>query len=236
MDASENRVDAPPCILIVEDEPTMRLLLADNLGFEGHQVCAVATAEEGLAKLAARMPQLVILDVNLPHMSGFEFCRQVRARGVWVPIIMLTARSEDSDRVIGLDLGADDYVTKPFQVRELLARVRAHLRRGTHDASPMGTFAFGDVAVNVRRRLVTRHGRRVNLSAREFELLRYLIAHRGEIVEREQLLRDVWGYNTVVVTRTVDNFVAKLRTQLERKPHDPKYIITVHGKGYQLLA
>jgi DNA-binding response OmpR family regulator len=236
MESSAQRGDPPPCILIVEDEPAMRLLLADNLGFEGHRVCAVATAEEAMTTLWAQMPQLIILDVNLPHLSGFEFCRHIRARGVWVPIIMLTARSEYSDRVIGLDLGADDYVTKPFQLRELLARVRAQLRRGTHDASPMGTFEFGDIAVNLRRRLVTRHGRRVNLSALEFELLRYLIAHRGEIVERHQLLRDVWGYNGVVVTRTVDNFVAKLRTQIERKPRDPKYIITVHGKGYQLLA
>ncbi len=236
MKPSEDGMDAPPRILIIEDEPTMRLLLADNLGFEGYQVCAVATAEEGLAEMQARMPSLIILDINLPHMSGFEFCRQVRARGLWVPIIILTARSEESDRVVGLDLGADDYVTKPFQVRELLARVRAQLRRGTHDASPAGTFVFGDVTVNLRRRLVTRHGRRVDLSAREFELLRYLIAHRGEVVEREQLLREVWGYNSLVVTRTVDNFVAKLRTRLERKPHEPRHIITVHGKGYQLLV
>ncbi len=236
MKPSEDGMDAPPRILIIEDEPTMRMLLADNLGFEGYQVCAVATAEEGLTEMQARMPSLIILDVNLPHMSGFEFCRQVRARGLWVPIIILTARSEESDRVVGLDLGADDYVTKPFQVRELLARVRAQLRRGTHDASPPGTFVFGDVTVNLRRRLVTRHGRRVDLSAREFELLRYLIAHRGEVVEREQLLREVWGYNSLVVTRTIDNFVAKLRTRLERKPHEPRYIITVHGKGYQLLV
>jgi DNA-binding response OmpR family regulator len=234
--ASEDRMDATPRILIIEDEPTMSMLLADNLGFEGYKVCAVATAEEGMAELQTRMPSVVILDVNLPHMSGFEFCRQVRARGQWVPIIMLTARSEEADRVIGLDLGADDYVTKPFKVRELLARVRSQLRRGTHDAGPAGTFEFGDVTVNLRRRLVTRHGRRVDLSAREFELLRYLIAHRGEVVEREQLLREVWGYSNLVVTRTVDNFVAKLRTQLERKPHEPRHIITVHGKGYQLLV
>ncbi|MEI6668877.1 MAG: response regulator transcription factor [Acidobacteriota bacterium] len=235
MSHTENGGHGGERILVVEDEPLMRVLLADNLGFEGYRTCAVGTAEEGLAEVQTKLPALVILDVNLPNMSGFEFCRQLRAKGQWIPIIMLTARGDESDRVIGLDLGADDYVTKPFQIRELLARVRAQLRRGSHDTSPAGTYVFGDFALNLRRRLVTRNGRRMDLSAHEFDLLRYLVAHRGEVVTREQLLKEVWGYNSQVVTRTVDNFVAKLRTRVERKPHEPRHIITVHGKGYQFL-
>ena len=160
----------------------------------------------------------------------------MRARGMRLPIIMLTARSEEADRVIGLDLGADDYVTKPFSVRELLARVRAQLRRTAAQPDARDEFVFGDVRVDVARRLVTRRGHRVDMSTREFELLQYLLAHRGEVVSRDQLLRDVWGYSQVVVTRTVDNFVAKLRLHLEPKPHDPRYLITVHGSGYQLIA
>lgn len=226
-----------PRILVIEDEPPMQVLLSDNLEFEGYAVRALATAEEGLAALAERPWSLVVLDLMLPGMSGFEFCRQARARGYWLPIIILTARSDESDQVIGLDLGADDYVTKPFAVRELLARVRAQLRRAAQpDARGSEEIRFGDVRVNLRRRLVTRRNRRVELSAREFELLRYLLAHQGEVVSREQLLRDVWGYSDQTVTRTVDNYIFKLRTHLEPRPHEPRYIITVHGSGYQLLV
>jgi DNA-binding response OmpR family regulator len=234
--ARPERAESAPHILVIEDEEAMRLLLADNLEFEGYEVTPSATAEEALAELTRRPFSLIVLDVVLPFMSGFEFCRQVRARGWRLPIIILTARTEESDRVVGLDLGADDYVTKPFSVRELLARVRAQLRR---DAAPVESgdeFVFGDVRANLRQRLVTRGGRRLDLSPREFELLRYFLAHRGEVVSREQLLRDVWGYNQFVITRAVDNFVAKLRGHIEPKPHDPRYLITVHGSGYQLLA
>jgi DNA-binding response OmpR family regulator len=171
----------------------------------------------------------------LPGISGFEVCERLRDLGTRVPIIMLTARTHERDRVRGLDLGADDYVAKPFSVRELLARVRAQVRRDDWHSAGGDEFAFGDVTVRLRQRLVMRAGRRVPLSAREFELLRYLIAHRGEVVSRAQLLRDVWGYHQLSVTRTVDNYVAKLRTQLEPDPHVPQYIVTVHGSGYQLL-
>jgi DNA-binding response OmpR family regulator len=149
---------------------------------------------------------------------------------------MLTARAQESDRVLGLDVGADDYVSKPFSVRELLARVRAQVRRDDWRSATGDEFAFGDVRVLLRQRLVLRRGRRVALSAREFELLRYLIAHRNEVVSREQLLRDVWGYNQLSITRTVDNYVAKLRTQLEPRPHEPRFIVTLHGSGYKLIA
>lgn len=223
-------------VLIIEDEPQLRSMLTDNLEFEGYQVTAVASGEEGLSVLANQPFALLLLDVMLPGVDGFDVCETVRARGTRVPIILLTARTHERDRVKGLDLGADDYVSKPFSVRELLARVRAQVRRDDWHTVSGEEFSFGDVVVKPRQRLVLRKGKRVVLSAREFELLRYLFAHRNEVVSREQLLRDVWGYSQLAITRTVDNYVAKLRTQLEAKPHEPRYIVTVHGSGYQLLA
>lgn len=226
---------APRMVLVVEDEPQMRGILCDNLEFEGYAVTAVESAERALVEFDRRAVALLIVDIMLPGMTGFELCQRLRGRGSHVPIIMLTARTQERDRILGLDLGADDYVSKPFSVRELLARVRAQVRRDDWHTPGGSEFKFADVSVNVQQRLVMRKGRRVPLSAREFELLRYLIAHRHEIVSREQLLRDVWGYDQLSVTRTVDNYIAKLRTQLEPKPHEPRYIITVHGSGYQLL-
>ena len=225
-----------PAVLVVEDEPHMQFLLTENLELEGYTVRSAETGEAALHELSRRAFDVALVDVMLPRMSGFEVCREVRARGLRLPLIMLTARSEESDRVIGLDLGADDYVAKPFSVRELLARVRAQLRSTAAQPDSREEFVFGDVRVHVGHRLVTRRGHRVEMSTREFELLQYLLAHRGEVVSRDQLLRDVWGYSQVVVTRTVDNFVAKLRLHLEPKPHDPRYLITVHGSGYQLVA
>jgi len=216
-------------ILVVEDEPEMQFVLRENLEFEGYRVTTTETGEGALAELAKRQYALMILDIMLPGMSGYEVCREVRARGLRTPMIALTARSAESDRVTGLDMGADDYVTKPFGVRELLARVRAQLRRDAARSDGGDEFVFGDVRVDVR-------GHRVELSTREFELLRYFLAHRGEVVSREQLLRDVWGYNQVAVTRTVDNFVAKLRGHIEPRPHEPRYLTTVHGSGYQLVV
>jgi len=224
-------------VLVVEDEPQMRDLLADNLEFEGLHVCAVESAEAALQRMERHAFALIVLDVMLPGASGFEFCRLVRERGARTPIIMLTARTAESDRVLGLDLGADDYVSKPFSVRELLARVRAQLRRdGGPPAAQPGEFMIGDARVNLRTQLVTRRNRRIDLSPHEFELLRYLIAHRGEVVTREQLLRDVWGYSHLSVTRTVDNYVFRLRTHFEPRPHEPRFIVTVHGTGYRLMV
>lgn len=234
--ASEYRhlhADPPSRVLVIEDEERMRFLLADNLEFEGYVVTRASSAEEGLDKLMRGSVSLILLDVMLPAMSGFEFCHHVRARGWRLPIIMLSARTDEADRVLGLDLGANDYVSKPFSLRELLARVRAQLRDA--DRTEVDEVLFDDVHVNLRRQLVTRAGRRLELAPREFELLRYLLAHRGEVVSREQLLRDVWGYRDAPLTRTVDNFVSRLRALLEPEPHDPHYLITVHGTGYQLL-
>ena len=235
MMADQGRAAEGRRVLVVEDEPRMRSMLCDNLEFEGYSVTAVASGETALAVFPEQLFSLVLLDLMLPGISGFEVCERLRSLGTHVPIIVLTARTHERDRVRGLDLGADDYVRKPFSVRELLARVRAQVRRDDWHAAGSEAFSFGDVTVRLRQRLVTRGGRRVALSAREFELLRYLIAHRGEVVSRSQLLRDVWGYHQSSVTRTVDNYVAKLRTQLEADPHDPRFIVTVHGSGYQLL-
>ena len=223
-------------VLVVEDEEQMRTMLEDNLQFDGYRVTSVSSGEEALSELDRHAYALVLLDVRLPGISGFDVCRRLRSRGTRIPVIMLTARTQEADRVEGLDVGADDYVSKPFSVRELLARVRAQVRRDDWHTGISDEFSFGDVSVRLRQRLVMRRGRRIPLSAREFELLRYLIAHRNEIVSREQLLRDVWGYHEASITRTVDNYVAKLRNQLEAKPHEPRYIVTVHGSGYQLIA
>jgi DNA-binding response OmpR family regulator len=233
--ALQDHETPPRTVLVVEDEPQMRGILCDNLEYEGYRAVAVDSGERALQEFERRAVSLLIVDIMLPGMSGFELCQRLRGRGSHVPIIILTARTQERDRIEGLDLGADDYVSKPFSVRELLARVRAQVRRDDWHTPNGPEFKFADVSVNVPRRLVMRKGRRVPLSAREFELLRYLIAHRDEVVSREQLLRDVWGYDQLSVTRTVDNYIAKLRMQLEPKPHEPRYIITVHGSGYQML-
>jgi DNA-binding response OmpR family regulator len=236
MTTTAPRIDDHKHVLVIEDEPQMRSMLTDNLEFEGYRVTAVATGEEALQAVDARHYALLLVDVMLPGISGFDVCQRLRAKGKHVPIVVLTARTHEQDRIRGLDLGADDYVGKPFSVSELLARVRALVRRDSWHDPGSGDFEIGDVVVKPLQRLVLRKGRRVPLSAREFELLRYLFAHRNEVVSREQLLRDVWGYSHLSVTRTVDNYVAKLRTHIEPRPHEPRYIITVHGSGYQLLA
>jgi DNA-binding response OmpR family regulator len=223
-------------VLVVDDEQQMRAMLQDNLAFDGYVVRSVNSGEEALDEVARHAYSLVILDVMLPGISGVEVCRRMRSHGVRVPVLMLTARSQETDRITGLDVGADDYVTKPFSILEVLARVRALVRRDDWHSGASDEVTLGDVQIRLRQRLVLRRGRRIPLSAREFELLRYLLAHRNEVVSREQLLRDVWGYHELSITRTVDNYIAKLRTQIEPRPRAPRYIVTVHGSGYQLLV
>jgi len=221
-----------PTILIVDDEPEMVRGLSDNLRFEGYRTLAAANGEDGLRLALQEVPDLILLDAMMPRMSGWDVCRQLRQRGVDVPVIMLTARGEEVDRVLGLELGADDYVTKPFSLRELLARVRAVLRR-PGPRQKFEEFAFGDVRVHLRGRQVFRAGQEVRLTRKEFDLLRYLVEHRGEVLTRERLLDEVWGYERFPTTRTVDAHVLRLRQKLEPDPDHLTYILTVHGQGYK---
>jgi len=225
-----------PRVLLVEDESGLRLTLTDRLASEGYAVDIAADGEAGLKRAAESQYDLIILDVMLPKMSGFDVCREVRHRGVATPILMLTARGQVVDRVVGLKLGADDYLTKPFEMIELIARLEALLRRRA-GAQPGGdVYRFGDVLVNFRRAEVTRGDRPVELSAREFKLLRHFIEHRGATLSRDELLADVWGYDETPLTRTVDVHVAGLRQKLELNPKTPEFIVTVHGLGYKFLG
>ena len=221
-----------PQVLIVEDEAGLRLTLGDRLRSEGYRVETAADGEEGLAKATSRGYDLIVLDVMLPRMNGFDVCRAIRSAGTTTPVLMLTARGQVTDKVVGLKLGADDYLTKPFETIELMARLEALLRRRPHGATPGGDqFRFGDVVVDFRAMQVTRDGSPLDVSAREFKLLKYLIEHRGATLSRDQLLADVWGYGETPLTRTVDVHVAGLRQKVEANPKAPEFILTIHGLG-----
>ena len=222
-------------VLIIEDEPNMVLGLKDSCEYEGYEVSVARDGKEGLEKVSAEKPDVILLDVMLPLMSGIDVCRTLRTCGVETPILMLTARSQEMDKVVGLEVGADDYVTKPFSIKELLARIRAHLRRAAKQVVEIESFTFGDVELNLKKYTARKGGRALELSAREFEILRYLIRRRGEIVTREQLLDEVWGYASTPVTRTVDNHIARLRQKIEPVPSEPQHIITVHRLGYRFV-
>jgi DNA-binding response OmpR family regulator len=222
-------------VLIIEDEPNMVLGLKDSCEYEGYEVSVARDGKEGLEKGVTERPDIILLDVMLPLMSGIDVCRTLRARGIETPILMLTARGQEMDKVVGLEVGADDYVTKPFSIRELLARIRAHLRRATKQVAAIESFTFGDVELNFRKYTARKGGRALDLSAREFEILHYLIRRRGEIVTRDQLLDEVWGYDSTPVTRTVDNHIARLRQKIEQDPSEPRHIITVHRLGYRFV-
>jgi two-component system alkaline phosphatase synthesis response regulator PhoP len=221
-------------VLIVEDEAALRLGLSDRLESEGYEVAAAADGEEGFALAREGAFDLIVLDVMLPGKSGFDVCRDLRREGVDTPVLMLTARGEVIDRVLGLKLGADDYLTKPFETSELLARIEALLRRSRPDVEG-GVFVFGEVRVDFRGVEVTRAGEPIELSALEFRLLRHLIEHRGEVLGRDRLLDEVWGYGADVYSRTVDQHVATLRRKIEADPHRPRHIVTVRGLGYKLV-
>ena len=225
-----------PRVLLVEDEAGLRLTLSDRLVSEGYHVDAASDGEAGLARATSGGYDLIVLDVMLPRMNGFDVCREVRHRGVTTPILMLTARGQVVDKVVGLKLGADDYLTKPFETIELMARLEALLRRRASGAQPGGAvYRFGDVVVDLRRMEVVRGGAPVDLSAREFKLLRHFIAHRGATLSRDALLADVWGYDETPLTRTVDVHVAGLRQKVDN-PRSPEFIVTVHGLGYKFVG
>lgn len=220
-------------ILLIEDEPGLVLTLKDRLNKEGYEVDAAGQGDQGLALALTGAYDLIVLDLMLPGKSGFDVCRDLRQQSVPAPVLMLTARDQVIDKVLGLKLGADDYLTKPFDTLELLARIEALLRRSANNAANSVYWA-GAIRVDLRSTSVWRDGKRVELSAREFELLRYFVEHRGETISRERLLTEVWGYAAAPNTRTVDVHVAWLRQKLEENPRQPKLIITVPGIGYRL--
>jgi len=225
-----------PRILLVEDDPGLRLTLTHRLESEGYAVVTAADGEDGLARASAEGFDLVILDVMLPKKSGFDVCRDLRQRGVATPVIMLTARHQVVDRVVGLKLGADDYLAKPFEMAELLARVEARLRRRNLGEPPPSVYRFGPISVDFRRTEVARDGQPVELSAKEFQLLKYFVTHRGATLSRNELLDEVWGYDSMPTTRTVDVHVAWLRRKLEANPKHPQFILTLHGLGYKFVG
>jgi two-component system alkaline phosphatase synthesis response regulator PhoP len=221
-------------ILLVEDEPGLVLTVSDLLAGEGHTVDVATDGETALAKAAAGSFELVILDVMLPRKTGFEVCRELRQRGVDTAILMLTAKTQVVDRVVGLKLGADDYLAKPFDPAELLARVEALLRRvHKENRIPVQTFHFSDVEVDFERADVRKAGQELSLAAKEIQLLRYLVDHRGRVVTREEVLRTVWEYNSEINSRTIDVHIAWLRQKLETDPQNPKHIQTIRGRGYR---
>ena len=223
-------------ILVVEDEPQMRLVLRDNLELEGYEVITAASGDEGVIKARSDTPDLILLDLMLPRKSGFDVCREVRARDGRVPIIILTARSQDSDKVLGFELGGDDYITKPFSIVELLARVRSALRRTSGRPAAIDTCGIAGIEFDFRAQQARRGDERLDFTALEFDLLRYFVAHRGEVINRDEILTHVWGREAPRMTRTVDNFVARLRQKIEPRPHQPEHILTVHGSGYKFVG
>jgi two-component system alkaline phosphatase synthesis response regulator PhoP len=223
-------------ILVVEDEPAMVAGLRDNFEFEGYEVITARDGVEGLERALDESPDLVVLDVMMPRMSGLEVCKQLRAKRASLPIIMLTARGQEVDKVVGLELGADDYVTKPFSIRELLARVKSVLRRTAVLPKDKEQHSFADVEVDLRRCRVMRSGKALDISSKEFDLLKYFICHSGETLSRDRLLEDVWGYENYPTTRTVDTHLVRLRQKLEPDPEQPQYFLTVHGTGYRFVG
>ena len=224
-------------ILLVEDELGLVMTLSDRLASEGYAVETANDGETGLARATSELFDLIILDVMLPGDSGFDVCRNLRRRGFRIPIIMLTARGQTIDKILGLKIGADDYVTKPFEMMELMARVEVQLRRASSAGTlPEEVYQFGDIRVDFRRAEAYRGREVVELSAKEFKLLRYLIEHRGAALSRDELLNEVWGYDAAVSTRTVDVHVAWLRQKLEANQRHPQFILTIHGLGYKFAG
>ena len=224
-------------ILIIEDEPSLVLTLQDRLESEGYEVEAANDGPTGQAKAEEGDFDIVVLDLNLPGKNGLDICRDLRSRGVDTPILMLTARGDVTDRVVGLKLGADDYLPKPFDMLELLARIEALLRRrpvGTKPG-PDGKAAFGDVQVDFDAAVVKKNGEELELSALEWRLLRYLVDHPDRVLPRDLLLDEVWGYEATPVTRTVDVHISSLRQKIEDRPSHPRHVVTVHGQGYKFV-
>jgi len=224
-------------ILIIEDEKELISGLKLNLDFEGYDVIWALDGQEGLNKALEEKPDLILLDIMLPQKNGLEVCRELRGQNVTIPIIMLTAKGEEVDKVVGLEIGADDYITKPFSVKELLARVKAHLRRGKREEkNNPSVYRFDDVEIDFIHFKVKRKEKELDLTSLEVEILKYFVAHRGEVVTREALLNEIWGYERYPSTRTIDNHILKLRKKLQDDPAKAKYIFSVYGEGYRFMG
>jgi DNA-binding response OmpR family regulator len=222
-------------VLVAEDDPAILRGLTDNLRRQGYEVDAASDGESALALAQSQQFDALVVDVMLPRMSGFELCQRLREEGNRVPILLLTARSEERDRVYGLDIGADDYITKPFSLLELMARVRALIRRSKGDAALPDRATFDDVAVDFLRYEATRGGSPLKLTPKEFGTLRFLIARSGKAVSRNELLEEVWDYRDYPTTRTIDNHISSLRNKIESDPSHPRHLLTVHGIGYRFV-
>jgi DNA-binding response OmpR family regulator len=218
-------------ILIVEDDATMLRGLKDNFEFKDYRVLTAADGEDGLNKALNEKPDLIILDIMLPKINGYEVCRLIRKENLTIPIIMLTAKGEESDIVLGLNLGADDYVTKPFSIKELLARAAAFLRRSKQTEQDI--YEFADYQLDIPARKLTQHGNEIKLSPKEFRLLEYFLKRQGRALTRDEILNAVWGYDCYVGSRSIDRFITTLRNKIESDPHDPKFIHTIREIGYK---
>jgi DNA-binding response OmpR family regulator len=223
-------------ILIVEDEESILIPLEDNLRLEGYEVSSAKDGLQGLSMARERSYDLIVLDIMLPKMNGFEVCRQLRQSRITTPILVLTAKSQEIDKVLGLELGADDYVTKPFSPRELLARVKALIRRATQPQQEIDLYTFGDVEVDFIKYEAKKNGKPIYLTALEFALLHFLIKHRNEVMSRDAILDEVWGENVFIAPRTVDKHISQLRKKVEGDPENPRHIIGVRGVGYKFTG
>jgi len=222
-------------ILLIEDDPAIVRGLVDNLREEHYHVETESDGGKALQKAQKSQWDVLILDVMLPGMNGFEICKALRAGGSQVPILMLTARSEETDKVLGLEFGADDYLTKPFSVRELLARIKALLRRQSGLVTRIEETDIGDVHVDFKKQEAYQGKKALEMSAKEFELLKYFVEREGLVISRDQLLNDVWGYESMPTTRTVDNYVLTLRKKFESTPSKPRHFLTIHTVGYKFI-
>jgi two-component system alkaline phosphatase synthesis response regulator PhoP len=224
-------------ILIIEDEQDLIKGLKLNLSDEGFDVDWAVNGTEGLRKATEETHDLIILDIMLPEMNGLEVCRKLRQKNIGIPVIMLTAKGEEIDKVVGLEIGADDYLTKPFSIRELIARIKARLRHAESERKSVPEqYSFGDIEIDFPRYKIKRKGKELDLTSLELDILKYFIAHSGEVVSRNDLLDKIWGYDNYPTTRTIDNHILKLRKKIEDDPSHPRYIISVYGSGYRFVG
>lgn len=224
-------------VLIIEDDPSILLGLQKNLKFEGYDVLTAGDGERGLELAIDRPPDLIILDIMLPKISGFEICKTLKKNNIQVPIIILSAKDQEIDKIMGLDLGADDYVTKPFNIRELIARINAVMRRKRRyeQQGVPERFKFGRLTLDLKGQTLLKDGDPLETSVREFKLLKFFVENRGKVLDRKEILNKVWGYDYFGTARTIDNFITKLRQKVEDDPDNPKHIVTVRGVGYKFV-